>query len=98
MAACVHESKGMGMKDMRDDSGNDVSYSAEQPEMRRIAVGYFPFTPIAFSWAPVTENRSPYLLLIQTSPFLPPGQLTLKAVRPPLASEAGPASLRGSSR
>lgn len=42
MAACVDESKGKGMKDMRDDG-------AEQPEMQRIAVGYFLFTPIAFS-------------------------------------------------
>lgn len=51
--------------------------------MQSIVV-YFPFTPLVFSQAPVAENRSLYLLLIQTSPFLPPGCPALKAVRPSL--------------
>lgn len=43
------KAKGIGMKDTRDDGENGVSHGAEQPPMRRIAVGYFPFTPIAIS-------------------------------------------------
>lgn len=49
MAACVDESQGKGMKDTRGDGENGVSHGAEQLQMQRIAVGYFPFTPIAFS-------------------------------------------------
>lgn len=40
----------------------------------------------------LTENRSLYLLLIQTSPFLPPGCPALRAVRP-LPCSGGQASL-----
>lgn len=49
VAACVDESKWKGMKDTRDGGENGVSHGAEQLQMQRIAVGYFPFTPIAFS-------------------------------------------------
>lgn len=49
VATCADESRGKGMKDIRVDSENGVSHSIEQPQMRHITAGYFPFTTITFS-------------------------------------------------